>query len=279
MPKIYYATPHYFATLTIPMRAGRDFGTSDRFGQPPVAIVSEKAAQHLFPQGANPIGQFIRVDGPHEPWREVVGLCGDTISYLGEDERNGAVYIPLAQSPQPGMSIVLRSGMPPDSLIPSLRHLLARLAPTVALNSPGSLRAKLDENAGGDVIFLEMLLSTGGVALLLSAAGLYSLIAFTGAQRRREIGIRLALGASAAQLQRMLLAGGLRLTLGALAAGSALGWLSLRLLMAAAGPLPPGAWIRMGIPALLLGMTAAAAVYFPARRASRADPLRVLRAE
>jgi hypothetical protein len=261
------------------MRAGRDFGSSDQAGQPPVAIVSEKAAQHLFPQGADPIGQFIRVDGQHERWREVVGLCGDTISYLGEDERHGAVYIPLAQSPRPGMSIVLRSGQPPDSLVPSLRQLLARLAPTVALNDPGSLRAKLDGNIGGDVTILEMILVMGGVALLLCAVGLYSLIAYTGAQRRREIGIRLALGASAEQLQRMLLTGGLRLTLGALAAGCAVGWLSLRVLGAVDGPLPPDAWIRIGGPALLLAMATSAAVYFPARRASRVDPVSVLRAE
>jgi ABC-type antimicrobial peptide transport system permease subunit len=188
--------------------------------------------------------------------------------------------MPLEQSPQPGLGIVVRSGLPLDSLIPPLRSLLARLAPTVALNSPGSLRAKLDENVAGGLFFLEMLLAMGGVAVLLCAVGLYSLVAFTGAQRRREIGIRLALGASAAQLQRMLLAGGLRLTLAALAAGCAVGWLGLRVLQyAGAGPLSPGVWIRIGIPALLLGLAAIAAVYIPARRASRADPLSVLRAE
>jgi predicted permease len=278
MPKIFGITPGYIEALQIPLLAGRGLTPDDVSA--PVAIISRSVARQLFPGSESPLGQFIRMNTPGEPWRKIVGVTGDVGTYLGDDGSHGDVFEPLEQTSHAGISIVLRpiAGASPNALISPLRQALVGLDPTLALDDASPLLTTLrSQGEAGDMIFAHLLELIGVLALLLCAIGLYSVVAFEAVRSRRELGVRQALGATPAQLQRMLFAAGGRLASWGIISGLLLGWAGLRLFNAGSDP-TVHPWTVCFAALASLTTAAVVATWLPARRASRTDPLTALHA-
>jgi predicted permease len=264
----------YFATLGIPIRAGRDFTAGDALGAPEVVIVNETLARMLWP-GRDPIGQVI-ARGKRR--LRVVGLVGDVRHDALESGFTGELYYPMRQMPDySAVNLVVRTRLSLGQLAPSVRSALGPLASDAARNEWRTLQDLIDKVASPRRFVVMMLGGFAAFALLLAALGIYALISYGVSQRTREIGVRLALGATAGDVRR----GIMRSTLLLAAAGVAVGVVAAALVV----PLLRGMLfgVAWSDPASFAGALAALAVvamaagYFPARRAARVDPSVALR--
>jgi putative ABC transport system permease protein len=267
------ATPGYFQTLGIPMLRGRYFTGQDREGAPPVVIVNERAAQLYWPN-ADPLGKRIRLQG--RPWSTVVGVSGDVRQILV----TGAapeVFAPHAQDPSPAMCLVLRTTQDPRSVVSAVRAEIRALDRDLPVASIQTMEDIISGYLPGAMIV--GIVAFSGAALLLAALGLFGVISFLAAQRTREIGIRMALGASPQDVRKLVVGQGLRLAAVGAAVGLA-GALALSRVLSGVlfgvSPTNPGVFAAV---TLILAGVAVAASYFPARRASRIDPMVALRYE
>jgi predicted permease len=265
----------YFAALGVPLKAGREFTESDRASTEPVVIVNETLARTLW-RGQEAVGKMVTQDGG----RRVIGVVGNV--HHGGPERSGGseMYLPMRQTPDySAMKLVVRTALPPENLAAGLREALRPLDPNLPVTEFQTLQ-KLVDKVVSPRRFLVMLLSGfAGFALLLALLGIYALISYFVNQRTKEIGIRVALGASPWLVRRAVLARTLWLAV----AGVGLGILgsfaiskSIASLLFGTTPTNPG--VLTGV-SLLLGAVALVAAYVPARRASRIDPLQAFRAE
>jgi len=271
-------TPGYFAVMGIRIRQGRDFGAADRAGAPVSVIVNETFAARFFP-GENPLGRRVtamRIPEMHD--MTVVGVVGDT-------RRGGAlagytpeIYVAFAQFPQAGATLVVRAdGDRADALASDIRAQVAALDSTTAVGTIQRVSDALARTYGDRRAVSWLLAVFAALALGLTMLGIASVVAFTVAQRVAEIGVRIALGASPGEMVRMIVGralypvfGGAALGLAALVPLSSL----LRAYLYEVSPVDPPA-LAAAVACLLVSATAAA--YVPARRASRIDPMRALR--
>ncbi len=267
----------FLGTVDIPLVEGRAFDSSDAPGSMPVAIVSRALAARLAPDG-RAIGLRFR-ESPDAPWLTVVGVVGDIANGgLGSSWTTLAFYTPRRQStPWWFEGVVARTQGAPERAVPAIRDVLREImpeAPVIDVTTGSEAIA----NSNQRVDFAASLMSTvAGLALVVALVGVYATFWYTVRQRAREIGVRLALGASPADIRRMVLWRGARLTLTGLAAGLPLALLathSIRALVALTGPSEP---IALATITASLAAAAILATYLPARRASRIDPVRVLR--
>ncbi len=274
-------SPGYFATLGIPLVEGRDFTWRDGADAPRVAIVNRSAAERFWP-GRSALGQRLhwRRPGTGEPWITVVGVVGDA-RYRDLGEPRVDIYIPFLQDPHWTMDFVLRTGAAPENVLEEARSALRGIDPDVALADPLTLEQALDQAVARPRLRTLALGAFAGLALLLAAVGLYGLIADSVAQRRHEIGIRLALGASRSHVVRAVLRRSLGLTSLGLAAGLALslallttGWLDGLL----HGVSPVDLATFATVPPLLLAVSLVASL-LPALRATEVEPRTALRSE
>jgi predicted permease len=263
----------YFEALGIPLKSGREFTESDRASSDPVVVVNETLARTLWP-GQNPVGQILTQDGG----RRVVGVVGDV--HHGGPERSGGseMYLPMRQTADyPEMELVVRTVLPPASLAAGIRTALRPIDPNLPVSTFQTLQGLVDK-AVSPRRFLVMLLGAfAGFALLLASLGIYALVFCSVNQRTREIGIRMALGASERLVQQQVLLKTLRLALtgvaiGTLASFALTKWIES--LLFATTPTDPAAFLGV---ILLLSAVALFAGYVPARRASRVDPMIALR--
>lgn len=278
-------SPGYFAALQVPLVAGRDFRATDATAAPAVVILSQSAARGLFPEG-NALGQ--QVELPHsEEVRPslVVGIAADA-KYDSSLRRAAppTAYYPLAQllSPFPTTSYELRSALPLAAMQPAVRAALAQADPDANVTI-GTLEAVVANTLKPERLLALLSVLFGGLALLLTAIGLYGMAAYNANRRRREFGVRMALGARPIAVVKLALAEqGRTLALGVIA-GLGLAWAGARLLQAALGKLLFGLQAADGITltaaAAVLVAVALFAAWLPARRAARADPLTALREE
>ena len=271
-------TPRYFETMRIAVAAGRDFDARDTAGAPRVAVVNEHAAAALWP-GVNPVGRRLQMqtgrETRSEPY-EVVGVVGNVRHAALDSGIMSEVYFPFVQAPQSGMMLVARSAVP-ESTIAAFRGVLAGL-PERAI--PGTSRTLADMVHGSTrdrrnrAILLGVL---GGLGLTLAAVGVFGLTAYSVAQRTREIGIRIALGADRRRVLRAIL----RTLASPLAAGLALGlagsWAATRTLAAHLFGVRPTDAATFALAATVLAVVALIACYIPARRALAVDPVAALR--
>ena len=263
----------YFEALGIPLKSGRVFTESDRASSEPVVIVNESLARTLW-SGQNPLGQMMTQDGG----RRVVGVVADV--HHGGPERSGGseMYLPMRQTGDyPEMLLVVRTALPPASLAAGIRTALRPLDPNLPVVEFQTMQDLVDQAVSPRRFLVMLLTGFAGFALLLASLGIYALISYSVTQRRREIGICMALGATPGLVQREVLAKTLRLAL----AGVALGTLAsfaftrwLASLLFATTPTDPVAFSGV---ILLLSAIALLAGYIPARRASRIDPMAALR--
>ena len=279
MPKVLAVTPSYFTTMEDPLLAGRRFTAADAAGAAPVAIVSQVAARRFFPGLPTPVGHYLRIiRAGQPPWRQIVGVVGNRENYTQEstsDEVN--VYEPLAQDPRPDIGVLLRSSGPPSALAPPLRDVVRRLDPALPVYGVGTLYDKLMAQNGSDASFAELIAVLNLMVLLLSAIGLYGVVAYGAGRRRRELAIRIALGAQRRQASALLLWSGLRLAIYGVAVGLVLAWLDSFALNAAFFGVSARSWPMLALPAAVLFTVALAASWLPARRAACADPFPLLK--
>ena len=271
-------TPGLFRTLAIPLLAGRDFDERDVAGRPAVVVVSRGLAREFWPD-KNPLGQRVSLSWDGWTEAEVVGVVGNVRFNTLDRDMPRVMYWPQAQLANAFMALLVRTSGPPLSLVPAVRQELAALDRDLP---PGRFRT-LDEVAAGSLdqprFLLRLLAAFALVALALAAVGVYGVMSYTVGERIPEVGVRLAIGASPADIVRLILGEGLALG----AAGIALG---LVLTAAGAGALgtllyevPPRDPVSLAAVAALLLLATLAAAWLPARRAARTDPLKALRAE
>jgi putative ABC transport system permease protein len=274
------ATPGYFETLRTRLVEGRTFRQTDRSDSAPVAVISRGLARRLFPD-AMAVGRRIRLINPEQSdaWREIVGVV-DNVRYSGlEDPGEAAVYTPFDQTPFLWAYGMVRSDLPTARLAASIRASVRRAHPALEAARIRPMETLVSEAAAGPRFQTALLSSFAALALLLAALGLFGLISYGASLRRREMGIRIALGAHPRQIYALVAGGGLRLVLLGLALGTAASLSSARLiagLLFEIRPADPPTYA--GIAAILLAVGALAG-YLPARRAARIDPIETLRSE
>ena len=268
--------PEYFSNLRIPLLQGRPFTESDDDHAPHVAVINQTMARQLWP-GENPIGKRFRTEKDTNPLIEVVGLAGDGKYQNIMEDPQPWFYIPLNQEFQSLRAIVVRSAAPPESLIKEVEHEIRTLAPGMPLFNSATGEQVLDQ---GQFIFRLGVYLAGGMGLLglfIAVVGVYGVVSYAAAQRTREVGIRIALGAMPADVLKLILRHGLRLIAGGVAAGVIVGWLVTR----GIGHIFRGGTgvIVFAVAAALLAATGFLACYVPARRAMCLDPMAALRDE
>jgi putative ABC transport system permease protein len=273
--------PHYFTTLGIPLKAGRAFEPQDNAEHQPVAIVSETLAQRYFGSATNAIGKRLRLGGAdsEHPWKQIVGVAGDAHYRALQDARLD-LYVPYAQW-QPGFvnHFAIRSTLAPAQALALVRREVAALDPTLAV----SRVATMDELVAAQLArprFNAVLLNwLSALALLLAGTGIYGVMAYAVAERTSELGLRIALGAQARDILRLVIGQGMVLVVTGIAIGLLASIALTRLLtnlLFAVSPTDP--LVFAGIVALLT-FVALVACYIPARRATKVDPLVALRYE
>ena len=265
----------YFQAAGIPLRSGREFTEADRASSERVAVVNETMAHTLWP-GQNPLGQRIKTDGG----RRVIGVVGDIRHASVETASGLEMYLPMRQTfDYASMQLVVRTALPPEQLAGALRAALRPVDPNLPVRRFQTFQDLVDKAVSPRRFLVLLLAGFAAFALVLASLGIYAVISFSVSQREREIGIRMALGASGADLQSRIV---LR-TLGLAAVGLALGMGAARALSSGLGSLlfgitsgDPLTFAAMGV---LLTTVAAGAGYIPAWRASRIDPVSALRSE
>jgi len=267
----------YLAAMGIPLLAGRDFSAGDMSGRGPVILINRTLANALW-RGEDPIGKYIV--GPCADERRVVGVVGDVRHLSLEQPSGNEMYIPARQCDDlAGSYLVVRSPLPPGQLATTLRAALMPIAPNLARNDFRTLQQIVDRSVSPRRFTVLLLGAFAVFALILAALGIYALVSYSVTQRTREIGIRIALGATTRDVQARILGQTLRLA----ALGLVIGAAASALLARAVSALLYG--VTAGDPRTFAGMvTILAAValvagYLPARRASRIDPIEALRAD
>lgn len=269
-------TPGYFTAMRIPLRRGRGFTTADREGAGLVAVVSDAMATRYWP-GEDPIGRRVRLrDGE---WITVVGVCGDIIQDWFAGRNNPTLYRPIAQAPNPDFGMVVRTAGEPTGAASAVRQALLRVDPSQPVFEMMTMRRQLGERTIGLQYLSAIMTVFAALALLLASVGLSAVIAYLVAQRRHEIGLRMALGASRRDVVRMTVGLALRLTLVGAGIGLVLSVALSRVMEAALLGIASGDVVIFAAFSAVLIATALVAGYLPARRAAAIDPMIALRAE
>jgi putative ABC transport system permease protein len=272
--------PDYFTVMGIPITAGRAFTSDDRAGSPRVVILSETMARRLW-NGANPIGQRFRFDvGAEDPWYTVVGIAGNVFQFEHASPREQfAYYQPLAQTGGNGNVLVVRSAGDPGALLPLIRGAIRSVDPDQPLASLATITTKYAEFFAVPRFYAVLFSAFAAVGVLIAVVGLYGVLAYAIAQRTREFGIRMALGARPEDVLRLVLRSGGSVTLLGLALGglgSAIVTQAMTSMLVDISRLDPMTYVAV---ALALIVAALLACWLPARRATRVDPIVALRCE
>ncbi len=271
------ATPDYFRVMGIPLLSGRVFEAGDREDRPKVAIVSAAAAQRFW-LGRNAVGEHFQIDVPG-PQYTIVGVVGDVRSASLDSAPPPTIYVPYRQDAFPFMTFVLKTDASPAALAAGVRAAIREVDKDLPVAALRTMDEQLSNSLTRRRFSVTLLVLFGGIAVGLAALGLYGVLAFIVSQRRREIGVRMALGATTRDVIVNVLGHGLRLAAVGMAAGLA-GAIAISRLLASLlfGTSPTDIATYTGA-AALLALVAIAASLVPALRASRVDPLTALRDE
>jgi predicted permease len=269
-------TAEYFATMGIAVVEGRGFDGGDRAEGRPVAVVNETAARTYWPEGA--IGRTIRWPVHERPW-EIVGVVADVkYTTLGEEPRP-YVYRPLAQDYAGAVVLHVRAATDPAAAIGAVTGRIRPLAPDLPLLDPRPVAAVIDQSLWAPAFGARLLSTFGLLALLLAGVGIYGVVSQSVAERRREVGIRMALGAGRARVLSGVLRDGMTPVAAGVVLGLTIALLTVRQFRALLYQQASADLAVFAAAALILAITALAACLVPALRATRVDPVRTLRAE
>jgi len=266
-------SPDYFKVMQSPLLRGRSFAEGDEDGKPPVAIIDETTARKYWPT-RDPLGRRVRFgQDPTKPWMTVVGIVKDIKSDGLDIDGVPHIYVSIYQTPNRGLSVVLRTSLPAAVLDPQIRHEIQSIDPGLPVFNVASMNDVLDRSLASRRFSANLVGGFAGLALLLASIGIYGLLAYMVSQRSREIGIRVALGASRANVVKLFLQKGVVLATVGVVAGVVLS-ASTASMMASLlyGVRPHDPSVFLAVP-LLLFVVAVLASYLPARRATKVDPL------
>jgi putative ABC transport system permease protein len=264
----------FFEAVGASMRAGRALDATDGSG-PPVAVINETMAERFWPD-EEAVGQRFRT-GANAPWIEVVGIVADMRRQGPERAPIAQVFVPYVQAPSRNMNLLVRSDLPAEVLVASMRERIAEVSRSVPFYGVTTVVTGMDGYVAGRRLQTFLLGLFSSLAVALAALGIYGLVQYSVSRRTREIGVRVALGAYSAELQRMVVREGLMLALPGILIG-VLGsfWIAgaLRALLYGVTPADPVSVLVTSLTLLLVTLLAA---YVPARRAARVDPVTALR--
>jgi predicted permease len=270
--------PNYFATMETPLIRGRDFAETDRQGAPGVVVLNETLAARLWP-GEDALGKRVSVSGPAGPFLQVVGIVRDGKYRSLAEPPHSYIYQPLLQSYDPSMTLVVRTKGEPQSVAAAVREQIRALEPNLPIAEIKTLRDQLDLSLFPSRLVAWTLGGFGVLALLLAAIGIYGVVNYSVTQRTREIGVRMALGATATDVLRLVLGEGFFVIGGGLVLGLLLAAVATRVIASflyEVGTTDPLTFA--GVP-LLLALIALGAAAIPTVRATKVDPLVALRDE
>jgi putative ABC transport system permease protein len=267
----------YFRTARIPLLRGRGFASQDVKTAPAVVVISASMAQKFWPN-EDPIGKRLTAVFAGEAPREVVGIVGD-VKYNGLDVREPvpAMYLPLEQIPRGRMELAIRSGVP--TVLAGVTAVVHALDPDQPILDSGSVSQLIRDSLSRQRFAMLLLGGFAALAIVLAAVGIYSVLAYGVRRRRREIGIRMALGAETGMVLRMIVFQGMRTALVGVALGLAAALALGRVLSSLLYGVRTSDPATYAAVATLLCVVALAASVLPARRAARIDPVRTLREE
>ena len=279
----YVVRPAYFSTMSIPLVRGRLFTESDGTGAPPVAIVGRRMAEELWP-GEDPIGRRIRVaGGADNPMRTIVGIVGDVKHYGLHMPETLQVYIPHAQAhyaePLLRMVIRVRPGEDPRSIAPTVREAVRSLDPLQPVTNIRAYETIVAESMATRRFTLMLLALFAATALVLAVVGLYGALSYVVSQRKREIGVRVALGAGAREIRRLVLRQGMAPAATGLIAGLLVSLAAGRVVESMLYGTSPRDAATYVVVFGLIGACALMACLIPARKAAAVDPAVTLKAE
>jgi putative ABC transport system permease protein len=275
-------SPSYFRAMNIPLVQGRAFTEHDNQQSPLTMIVNQALADHNFP-GENPIGKRVNFGSSDSNrqliWFEIVGVVANVRSLELKEEPSPELYFSSLQDPFQRTSLVIRSSVEPSVLTASIRQVVADVDKSVPVSDITTMEHIVSESVTQPRFNLFIVGVFGGIAMLLSAAGIYGVTAYTVTQRTHELGIRLALGAQVGDVLRMILGQGMAVISCGLLIGLGASFGLMRLmkgLLFGVSTTDPVTFITA---TLLLMLVALVACYVPARRATKVDPLEALRYE
>lgn len=265
----------YFRTMKIPLRDGRLFrdGESEH-----VAVLSESAARAVFP-GADPIGRRVTTDGTPHQWFRVIGVVGDVLAEGLDRAIAPAIYLPFWQYGRNQFAIAVRSALTPEALSKQVREAVWRVDPEIPVPEVRTMASLISQSAQQRRLQAILLAGLASIAVLLAAVGIYGVVAYSVARRRKEIGLRMALGADSADIRQVVFRHGMAPVLTGLVAGVVAGGglaKGMSALLFHVSTLNPLAYVAAF---LVLGIAGALPCWMTAARAARTDPVVALRTE
>jgi len=275
-------SPEYFGTLRMQFVAGRDFNRSDTATSPMVAIIDQTAARRFFP-GLDPVGRTCWIDGvagQSGPPIKVVGVVRNAKYVSLREEIHPTVFFPATQAPDLGLAgaLELRTALRPTALISSVQAAVASVSPAITLEFH-TLAQQVSDSMVQERLLAQLSGFFGSLALLLAVIGLYGTVSYIVAQRQREFGIRMALGAEPGSILRLIMRDVFSVVAIGLLAGIAMSLAATRLLQQLLFGIGPRDTVTLVVAVAALSIVALVAGYFPGRRAMRVDPMVALRYE
>jgi macrolide transport system ATP-binding/permease protein len=265
--------PAYFATMGIPLLSGREFTRADDSNGAPVAIVNQTMAARYW-RGQSPVGQRLQMKGK---WVQVIGVAADSKYQSMREAPRPFFYVPLRQNFSIGADLSIRTSQPPQTIAVALAREVHALDGNLAPYELITLQEEVDRSTSPQQVAVTLVGILGGLALLLAAVGLYGVMSYAVSQSTRELGLRMALGARASNVLRLVLSRGLALTAGGVFLGAAVALGLTRLLGNYLFQVSPRDPLAFGSALLVMLFVALAACLLPAWRATRTDPSRALR--
>jgi predicted permease len=265
--------PGYLATLGIPLLSGREFARSDDENAPLAAIVNRTMMMRYW-RGQDPIGRRLQVKGR---WARVIGVAAESKYESMSEAAKPFFYAPLRQDFVREPDLNIRTTQSPQSTLAAVLREVHGLDQNLALYEMITLQEQVNRASSPQVVAVTLVSTLGVLALLLAAVGLYGVMSYSVAQSTRELGLRMALGAGAANLLRLVILRGLRLTTGGVLSGAIASLVLTRLLGQLLYKVSPHDPLVFGSALAVMTITAISACLLPAWRASRTDPARILR--